>query len=378
MSDIDGGFGTINSGYRNDGSDMKHFTYQNGSVVDDYTVENTNINTFYVSLYKMKSSTYLDSTWTNGVHNVTSKTDKYLADFLAFTAPCLTDYVLSSNFITANGMKLKIEELSNSIGDYLSLKMYVSNDNSGLVGSDLVLSEARIYKGNSSFNDSNLTPSNPNDSGNSGESTTPSTPEVEEPVITPVKTTYSYTFTSKVYTSESTQTLGDKNWRVSGTDNAYFGYSSTKGHQFGSANNPFTSLNITVTTDFTNISSIYITTSGANGTTAKLKIYVGDTLYGERTLTSEGNTFMVTPGGVTGRVSFKFTQSTSAGKAKAIYVKQIKVGYTAYTSTTSLSSINALDNTKTRQMAYIPTIKIEEAVCDVTKNIKKNNIRNIL
>lgn len=142
--------------------------------------------------------------------------------------------------------------------------------------------------------------------------------------------TYSYTFTSKVYTTyDQTKTLGDRNWKASGTNVSYFGYNSTKGQQFGSASDPCYSLNVTVTTDFTNISSIYITTSGASGTTATLKIYIGSTVYGERTLTSESTTYRVTPGGATGRVSFKYTQSTASGKAKAIYIKEIKVYYTS-------------------------------------------------
>ena len=162
------------------------------------------------------------------------------------------------------------------------------------------------------------------------DSTTPSIPGDASTIITKVKTTYKYTFTSKVYSTEETKTLGNKNWRATGTDGAYYGYDGTKGQQFGSENSPFTQLNLTVTTNFDDISSIYITTSGAEGTAAKLKIYVGETLLGERVLTSTSSTFMVTPGGITGRVSFKFTQSTVAGKAKAIYIKEIKVGYTEY------------------------------------------------
>ena len=284
----------------------------------------------------MKNTSYLNSTWPSGVHNVSSENDTYLSDFLSFTAPCLESFVLTSNYLTASGMKLTIEELTNSIGNYLSLKMYVSSLDSGKVGSNLLLSEARIYKGNALFDDSNLTgediPSSggttgggTNNSGSSsGGSTTPSTPS------TPTKQTYSYTFTSKVYSAEGTETLGDRNWKVSGTNGAYFGYNGTKGHQFGSKDAPFTSLNITVTTNFTNISSVYITTCGASGTEATMWMEIGSgNSYGERSLTSTSTTYRFTPGGATGRVSFKFKQSTSAGKALAIYVKEIKVYYTS-------------------------------------------------
>ena len=42
-------------------------------------------------------------------------------------------------------------------------------------------------------------------------------------------------------------------------------------------------------------------------------------------LTDTPYTYQVNPGGVTGRVSFKFYQSTSSGVAKAIYIKDITV-----------------------------------------------------
>ena len=331
MGDLDGGFDEINSGYRNNGSDMKHFTYQNGKVIDDYTVEDTDIHSFYVTMDKLKSTSYLDSSWSNGEHNVTSRNDKYLADFLAFTAPCLTDAVLSTNYLTYYGMKLKIEELSNSIGDYLSLKMYVDSSDRGKVDTDLLLSEARIYKGNHSFDDSNLSPDNTsggsgNQSGGSS-SGSDSGGSSNSGTTTPTKQSYIYTFTSKVFSSESTQTLGDKNWRVSGTDNAYFGYNGTRGHQFGSAAAPFIDLNITVTTKFTNITSVYITTGGAKGTEATLKMQMGDVVYGERSLQETNKTFMFTPGGASGQVSFKFHQAKSV--AVAIYVKEIKVYYSS-------------------------------------------------
>ena len=63
-------------------------------------------------------------------------------------------------------------------------------------------------------------------------------------------------------------------------------------------------------------------------------MYIGETSYGERTLTESSKTFMFTPKGATGRVSFKFTQSTASGAAKAIYIKEIKVYYTTGVTTT--------------------------------------------
>ena len=357
MGDIDGRFNTINSGYRNSGDDINHFTYKNGSVVDDYVIEDSNIHYFYVTMDKLKEVDYLDSSWVNGVHNVTSIDDEYLADFLAFTAPCLKDNVLTSNYLNSNGIKLKIEEMSNSFDEYLSLKMYVSSTDSSKVDGDL-LSEARIYKDNVLFDDSNLKPDvdTSNNSSNSGSSSGGSS---SGSTTTQTKQSYSYTFTSKIFSKEETKTLGEKNWTVSGTDGAYYGYSGTKGHQFGSANNPFTKLNLTVTTNFTNISSVYITACGASGTTAKLDMYLGETSFGTRTLTEKSKTFMFTPKGASGRVSFKFTQSATSGAAKAIYIKEIRVYYTSgVTATYNFSNIG-----ESNQLSYISST-IEDKSCE--------------
>ena len=160
MGDIDGGFDEINSGYRNNGEHMSHFTYQDGKIVDDYYVANTNIFDYYVTLKKMSDANYFDSTWVNGVHNVSNvdkeaDNDKYLSDFLAFTAPCLTELVFNSHYIQRVGMKLTItEEIDPTYGEYLALRIYINPQDEGkTVGN--ILSEARIYKGNRSF-DENL------------------------------------------------------------------------------------------------------------------------------------------------------------------------------------------------------------------------------
>ena len=61
-----------------------------------------------------------------------------------------------------------------------------------------------------------------------------------------------------MFSSESSVQLGDKKWTLSGTDGAYLTYDGSKGHQFGSENNPFYEMNLTVTTNFTNISCSYV------------------------------------------------------------------------------------------------------------------------
>ena len=154
MGDFDGGFDEINSGYRTNGNNMSHFTYKDGYIKDDYVVENTSLHEFYVTLDKMVDSAYFDSSWINGVHNVTSDDDLYLSDFLAFTAPCLTELVFSNFYITKIGMKLTVSEGNHPIyGNYLALRIHLCPTDEGKA-SGLILSEARIYKGNLSFDES--------------------------------------------------------------------------------------------------------------------------------------------------------------------------------------------------------------------------------
>ena len=160
MTNIDGtlGDGTtgINSGYRTDGSDMKHFQYLNGNVVDDYTVKNTGIHSFYVTLNKLINEDYFSSSWVNGEYVVDSNSDAYVADFLAFAAPCLTDVALTSNYFTISKLSVSEEHLNNE-KNYLSMKIYVDEIDIGKINrKDLVLSEARIYLGNEMFDEEDI------------------------------------------------------------------------------------------------------------------------------------------------------------------------------------------------------------------------------
>ena len=289
----------INSGYYTSGVDMRHFVYNNG-IIDTYTVKNTSLHEFFVTLNKMNTTTYFDSTWVDGIHEVSGKDDKYLADFLAFAAPCLTDLVLTSNYLTSNGMKLEVVEGSNEFGNYLAFKLYVSSDNTGAVINGELLSEARVYKGNTVFDE---TPEEPE---------TPSIKEAE---------TYNYTFTSKVFEGNDTKQLGLYSWSLTGNGN-YYSYDSTKGHQLGSGNAPFTNMTLTSVEQFNNIREIQINTSGANNIAATLNIKVGDTVIDTITLTNSATTYVVTLDEyLTGNISFVYTQTSS----KALYIKSIEI-----------------------------------------------------
>lgn len=166
MGDYDGGFDTINSGYGTDANgNMTHFRWDASTETSkvDYTVkkgqhanwkdkETDGMEGFYLTLEDMTHEGYFSS-WTGNTYAVTSKDDKYLADFLAFTAPCLTDLFLDTNYFAvteASPATLKIEENDK----YLSLQIVLPGVSKGTVNNTSgILSEARVYKGNEQFNE---------------------------------------------------------------------------------------------------------------------------------------------------------------------------------------------------------------------------------
>ena len=160
MGDYDGGFEDINSGYRN-GEDghMWHYSFNSSDkVVDDWKVNNTTIQEYYVTLDKMLEENYFEGwSYTNGVatYTVENNQDDFVKDFLAFTAPCLEPVVLSSTYSNYFDIeKLEIKEDKGYNGQYLALRIYLNSTNSGSVSNkDYILSEARIYAGNKLFDE---------------------------------------------------------------------------------------------------------------------------------------------------------------------------------------------------------------------------------
>ena len=136
---------------------------------------------------------------------------------------------------------------------------------------------------------------------------------------------YSYTFTSSVFSSNSTKALGGLNWTVAG-DGGYWGWDSQngKGQQFGSAGKPYKALTIS-TEDYTEgVETIKLTTSGASSTNAKVEVYVGGVKLGQtKNLTTSSTEHEFSNNGeiLTGKIEIKYTQTSS----KAIYLKAIKI-----------------------------------------------------
>lgn len=145
--------------------------------------------------------------------------------------------------------------------------------------------------------------------------------------------TYSYTFSAKQFTANGTKTLNNVDWTLSG-DGGYWGYDGTKGQQFGSGGDPYTSLNFSTDDIPGTIESIVINTSGAKSINAKLVVTVGGVQYGtQQSLTASATDYTFT-GSSSGEIVFSYTQTSS----KAIYIKSITVTYKTNSSEPSVLS----------------------------------------
>lgn len=156
----------INSGYRtvtnSDGSTyMDHFIYDGVKAIQTYKTTISSVEDYYVTLYDLNEESYFDEWILEDnlyTYYVSNTLDNKFKDFLAFTAPCLEEVFFSEN--TENyfedNMKLTVGFGQNNYGDYLILRMYVSDtglDDGYVTNLDGILSEARIYKGNEVFDE---------------------------------------------------------------------------------------------------------------------------------------------------------------------------------------------------------------------------------
>lgn len=182
MGNIDGTFKGvngvttgINSGYGlGENGSMTHFKLNadGNTVTYDYTVakgqhdnwkdpNESGMEGFYTTLNDFVEIPNYFKDWNDDyTYTVSGADDAYLADFLAFVAPCLESTIYNSatsKFITAAGMKLSISEETKNIFDevqnkyvahnYLALRIYVSSGDATKVTNQAgILAEARIYK----------------------------------------------------------------------------------------------------------------------------------------------------------------------------------------------------------------------------------------
>ena len=134
--------------------------------------------------------------------------------------------------------------------------------------------------------------------------------------------TYSYTFTSKQYTSNAAKTLNSVSWTLAGCGN-YYGYDATKGQQFGSSGAPSKNMTLTSGTKFDKVTKIVINTSGATSISGSVTVSVGGTVVKTITLTKTATEYTIDVNELSGAVVLSYTQTSS----KAIYLKSISIDY---------------------------------------------------
>ncbi|MBQ9525168.1 MAG: Ig-like domain-containing protein [Bacteroidaceae bacterium] len=146
---------------------------------------------------------------------------------------------------------------------------------------------------------------------------------------TPSYESWTYTFTSKQFSSNTSVTLNGKSWTLNG-DGDYWNYESNRGQQFGSGTKPYTGL--TLTSNFgvsAGVRAVTVSAAMAKDANATLSVSVGgvDYKYGgsttaDLTTTNTAYEFVSPTGKVkTGNIVISIDQSTS----KAVYIKTITV-----------------------------------------------------
>lgn len=118
---------------------------------------------------------------------------------------------------------------------------------------------------------------------------------------------YSYTFTSKQFSSNGTKTLNNVSWTLSGDGN-YFGYDGTKGQQFGSGSKPYKSMTLSTSDIPGTITKITINTCGASSTNAKLTVTVGDIKLESKSLTSTATAYTFENVNASGEIKLLYSQ----------------------------------------------------------------------
>lgn len=139
--------------------------------------------------------------------------------------------------------------------------------------------------------------------------------------------TYTYTFDTKEWSTQQTQTLNGVDWTLDGVGGGYLG-AGTRGLQLGSANNPYSLINISSNTIKREITSVTVETSGAASINATLEVKVGDVSFQledgsvVQTLTDVSTAYTFS-GSSSGLIELIWKNSS----AKALYIKSITVVY---------------------------------------------------
>lgn len=168
MGDFNGGFATINGGYKNDGVGNAirfHYTGNGKSTSDfftanetDYVAKGQTVGGYYQTLGTLAGAIKAADWTLDGDgwyrHNVGEMTyeggeysDQLLKQFQYFAAPMLLQGAAANNYLTFKS--IWVREASN----FLSIRLYLSSGDAGKVESDMhteneaLLAECRVYKG---------------------------------------------------------------------------------------------------------------------------------------------------------------------------------------------------------------------------------------
>ena len=165
--------------------------------------------------------------------------------------------------------------------------------------------------------------------------------------------TYSYTFSAKQFSANSSKTLNTVSWTLAG-DGGYWGYDGTKGQQFGSGSDPYKTLTLSTSGISGTITEIIINTSGASSVNASFTVSVGGTQWGSSTTLTTSATAYKFTGSNSGEIKFSYTQTSS----KALYIKSISVTYETAASYTVTYNANGGSGTMSNSTGS--SIKIKE------------------
>ena len=137
---------------------------------------------------------------------------------------------------------------------------------------------------------------------------------------------YSYTFEAKQFSANGTVELNGVNWTLDG-DGGYWGFDSQngRGQQFGSGSLPYKKMTFSTSDIKGTIKQIEINTSGASNIAGSCTVTIGDVNFGNAISLTKTATTYILEGSASGDVVFSFAQTSS----KAIYIKSIKIDYSA-------------------------------------------------
>ena len=156
-----------------------------------------------------------------------------------------------------------------------------------------------------------------------------------------ITTDWSHTIGAKTWDAAGDQTLNEKSWNMTGTTagTPTFGYEADRGQQFGSKNNPYSSVTLSSSAFTGTVTTVKVSTAGAADVAATVSVSVGGVVFKNGDDTSveitSSNTEYTFTGSASGTINIVWTQTSS----KALYVKALAV-----TTKTSSGTVEIANN----------------------------------